>query len=807
MRTFKSRFFFLAVLCSFLALHVMAQKAEIERLLVVADTATGREKVRALTELSMSYLSVDPEKGVTSAKQALQLANESDWNDARAKIYNNMGANYIFLSQYDSARNSFGKALYYAGVFHDTLEMATGYNRLGVLFEKTALFDSALIVFNKSLALYTKLENFERMGVISENIGNIHLHKGELKSAITSLLNAKSFYEKTNSSGKLTGVYLKLGRVFAESADYESSLKWYDKGYEEALSSGDLNNAAIALNATGILFEKQQRDNEALLKYNEALKIALNVNNMLTIQAIYGNMGNVYNKMGDYIEALKYHQKGKEIALQMNWPLLAAQKDVGIGLAYKGLNDYHNARKHYEEALPVMLSSGSNSNLLSVYENLITINTLLLDYKKAVEYYDALMSLKDTLNKTELNTALDSLKIQFKTEQTLHENLLLSQQNIIKDQTIANHRLALLFAILFTILLITLAVIIFRSRIKIKNANWTLEEKNKEISRQADELREINHKLNELSEFKDSMNSFLAHDLKNPLNAIINYNPANRANDGSEIKQIGLNMLNIVSNMLDISRHDNKAIRYEQEHTSLTTIINSAFHEVHYLASSRSIRLKLDYAADIFVHVDQEAVKRVFVNLFTNAIKYSRNGSEVRINAEPADEDFVLIKVIDQGAGIDENLLPFVFDKFVRDPKRNKCISASSGIGLTYCKMAVELHGGTIGVESSIGKGSCFWFTLPVSIKQIEIQENIPTLATVETEGLDDFHLSDKDKIILQPVCENLRKIKVYQITDVREKIIMLKDESPGIKKWKQLVNQALNQCNETKYDELININ
>ena len=126
-------------------------------------------------------------------------------------------------------------------------------------------------------------------------------------------------------------------------------------------------------------------------------------------------------------------------------------------------------------------------------------------------------------------------------------------------------------------------------------------------------------------------------------------------------------------------------------------------------AKSLAVQVSGDSASG---SVDPDIIQRVFVNLLGNAIKCSPEGGTIGIDISLAG-DSVRVTVSDQGPGIPEEYHQKIFEKFaqVELPKEGQV--HSTGLGLTFCKLAVEAHGGRIGVESAVGRGSTFWFTLP----------------------------------------------------------------------------------------------
>lgn len=782
---------------------INAQNTQIENLTKLVDASQGKEKANACSELSFQYFRIDPAKGIYFGHKALFLADSLNLPAAKSKAWNSLGANYLSMGNQDSARISFHKALHYATSHNDTIELATAFNRLGVFYEKKGAFDSALNVFHKALVQYAQLENFERTGLVNENIGNIHLHRGELKTALVFLLEAESAFKRTGNKSNLASVYLKIGRVYSETGDYETAGKWYPKGKLIAIETGDFHTAGVAINAMGIMYKNQNKLEEALNNYLEIIEMGEKIKSNNLLFAAHNNIGNVYLDLGENKKALEYHQQALIFAKALNNPVLLAEQYVNTANAYNALFDYSHALSLFEQALPVFISSGSWPSLLATYQGLITANNGLKDYSRSVDYYEKFISVKDSLTRNELNTALDSLKVKFNTEQTMIENTLLSQQNELHEKTIALQRTAMFSAILFTLLLLGFFAVVVMSRQKVKKANQLLALKNEEISAKAEELELKNKQLLEYAQYKDSMNSFLVHDLKNPLNAIINLDPASLTGHQAEgIKQSGRQMLTIVSNLLDISKHENNRINLTIEDLSLAGVIHQAFGETNYLAKQKSIKMALGFPNDFVVKADQEIFKRVFVNIFTNAIKFSQTGGAIRIFAEQQADMQLKIMVKDEGEGISPEYLPFVFDKFSQEIPRNSGYSVSTGIGLTFCKMAVETLGGTIGVISEKGSGATFWFTIPLSHKASEFPAS-DLERSFDTDSCTNLKLTEVEKNYLDHFCKKLKNMSVYQITDVKEIIKAIEGRSENLSNWKSLFLQALSACNEQQYKEL----
>jgi signal transduction histidine kinase len=782
-----------------------AQTTELDQLIKKAEKSSGKEKIRVLAEISKCYYTSNPLQGIEIGKKALYISDSLKIQSEKSKIYNNIAVNYFAINQLDTSRFYFDSALIAAIQFKDSLEIGIAYNGIGLFYEKSGNFDSALIVFHKALLINKQIHNEERIGRTLDNLGTIHQHKGEYKSSLTYLLQANNSYEKSGYTKNLPYLYLKIGWVYSETEDYATAEKWYRKGKQLSIESKDFQTAGIAINAIGVMYKKQGKYDEALKNYLEVIPIADKIKNKKLLLAVYGNIGNVYQLKGMYKNSLDFFYKSLQISILLNAAIETATQQVNLGNTYNILKEYQNALINLEKALPVFTNSKSLTKLLSTYEALIVANNGLKRFENSVEYSEKYIQLKDSLYKNELNIALDSLKVKFNTEQTIQENTLLAQKSEIQEKTISMQRIMMFSAIIIAALLIGFALLIFRNRQKIRKANKLLEEQNIEISAKAEELKLKSQKLVELSQFKDSMHSFLVHDLKNPLNKLVSINKKDSLEENLEgIRQASMQMLNIVSNMLDINKYEDRIIKLSIQNISLSKIINEAFLQTRYLAQQKSVIVLIEYNADYLVKVDSEIITRVFVNLFTNAVKFSPTGGKIRVFAELQNNNNLMISIKDEGEGISSDYIHLVFDKYSQGKVRHSGFAFSTGIGLTFCKMAIESHGGNIGVISEPGQGSSFWFTLPFITKFECLPDDLDVFAKNTTSN-SKMVFNTEESLYLQPFCNILKSTSIYQISDVKEILNSIEGRSENIMKWKCLIFQALSECNEVKYFEQLN--
>lgn len=130
------------------------------------------------------------------------------------------------------------------------------------------------------------------------------------------------------------------------------------------------------------------------------------------------------------------------------------------------------------------------------------------------------------------------------------------------------------------------------------------------------------------------------------------------------------------------------------------------------LADEKKISILYEYPGEIYIKMDLERIEQVLVNLFDNAVKFSNPGAEICLKVEEKKDSVVVVSVQDQGMGIPKDRLEDIFQKFYTLPGGGKGKKRGTGLGLAICKGIIEGHGGRIWVESDVGKGSTFYFSL-----------------------------------------------------------------------------------------------
>lgn len=257
---------------------------------------------------------------------------------------------------------------------------------------------------------------------------------------------------------------------------------------------------------------------------------------------------------------------------------------------------------------------------------------------------------------------------------------------------------------------------------KLEEHHKLIEKQKEELQTSADELIQKNNTLTTLNATKDKFFTIIAHDLKNPFNSILGFSEVMLMkydkHDDEKRKMLLSNIFSsakkvyeLLENLLHWARSQTGVLDINPEVFELQEIIRSNIFLVDNLLKEKKLQIVTQGVESLKVFADKNMVTTIIRNLVTNAIKFSENGT-ISIDGEQKGP-IVIVQVHDNGIGIDPLRLKNIFDVVGAKSSSGTKGEQGSGLGLILCKEFIEKNNGTIGVESEVGKGSTFYFTLP----------------------------------------------------------------------------------------------
>lgn len=240
----------------------------------------------------------------------------------------------------------------------------------------------------------------------------------------------------------------------------------------------------------------------------------------------------------------------------------------------------------------------------------------------------------------------------------------------------------------------------------------------REVAELSDTLNYAAKELEKTETLRRELIANVSHDLRTPLTMIIAYAEVMRDLPGENtpenvqvIIDESKHLTNLVNDMLDLSKLQAGAMERQDTRFSLTKSIESVLERYHKLKEQEGYRIDFLYEEDAYVEADEFKIGQVVYNLVNNAINYAGDDKCVTVR-QITDKENVRIEVEDTGEGIDEENLPYVWDRYYKVDKTHKRSVSGTGLGLSIVKSILELHDAQYGVESELGKGTMFWFSL-----------------------------------------------------------------------------------------------
>lgn len=672
----------------------------------------------------------------------------------------------VILSEYWTSNNSDSAIFYSDKLQQAALESQNAegyfqgcYNLVSALYE-TDRREEALVQGQKAIAWFDKKEHKAYKVKLLVLVAEKSRIFGHYEAAVKYFGEAAHCGDISDMDNMEAYIFSRMAAVWFELEKYQLAEAYVDSSQRVLKPGGDEHISISNLEIMGASQRKQGHYQKAIGFFEEALKKITDESFILIEANLYNNLSKTYMAMNDFPNALSCAVKSNEAATK-------AQSIIQLESAAECLAKAYSATGNYQQAY----------KYLEIKEN--------LKWNRFAEDRDQLIA--------DINARYESGK---KEARIAEQNFMISQEKRENNFLLAG-----------IVLVVLILVYVVFTQLKLKKINRLMFLKNEEINRQSAELELKNQKLHELSDFQEAMTGMVIHDLKNPLNTIINlgYMEKNPEKARIIIEKNGRAMLNMVMNILDVYKYENTRLKIRGKAINISKIAVEACNDVRLLAQEKNLDINIISKADFIINADSELVQRVFSNLLANAIKFSKNGENIAIVLAESEPGWLKVEVADKGDGIDPGILPVIFDKFAQTVKKKSGLAGSTGLGLAFSKMVIEAHGGNIGVTSGVGEGSVFWFTLPL-MKKSEGNDAIAEnqQISIKTKKL---KLSNAAFEELAPYLEKLRKLDVYAVSEIHsclKTIPISKDDD--VRRWTDEVYHAVNSMNSSYYHSLINL-
>lgn len=732
---------------------------------IIENSNSDSLKIKTYSYLALKLEETHPDRSIEYAQVALKIALDNNNEKGIAQAHNLLGRTYSYTYRYELAEthlltslelfiklddkmkiaeiyNNLGILFYYQNKFpesiaylrssanyyialSDTLGSINTYNNIGLIIYYTGNNVDALKTYDTALILAEQIHDDHSIINLLVNRGIVYDRMGNRTQAINDYYNSLEICERTgNTSGK-SSCLNNIADCYLSSEEFDKALEFYNRSLELDRKSNDRLGEVISLNNIGDVFLRQKKYDLAFKTLKKADSISKDIGDERGQARALHIMGRIFFAQNKTEKAIQYYQQALKIRESLGLKNEMAECLFDLADLYNSDSKYIMATISLQKAIEYKINIDSREDLNDYYYLLSEIYANRNQYKNAYLYHLKYKSLSDSLYSTE--TAHEITKIQMDYEYKKEKEIIdikhqkkneLYEHEIRSQKTLRNFLIGGLFVVL---ILLSQIYRLFRTKSKIVKE---LQAKNKIINSQKHEIEKIVEELEVANDTKDKFFSIIAHDLKGPFNVIIGFSDLLRNHhqeyDEDAQREFIINVneaakrtFELVVNLLEWARSQTGSMEFNPQKIHLNEIINKSIGLLKLQAKNKNIGLSYDGSnMDLHVYGDSYMISTVLRNLISNAIKFTQMGN-VFISVEKMD-DYCQIIIKDSGVGISDEQVKDLFKIDKSSSSKGTAGETGTGLGLLLCKDFVEKNGGQISVESKIGIGSRFMFTLPL---------------------------------------------------------------------------------------------
>lgn len=716
-------FFFQLLLWTPSIAQTVPQKETVDSLLLIAKNSQGIEKVTAYDNISRLYWMANPDSSIHYSSLAIKEALIDKSDACLGDAYNSLGNAYAYKNEPETALNYYYKSKEYRERSSNLVKVAFSLNNISLALQQLKRFSESISSLKQAAELCNTAGDYASEAQMNQQIANIYSNFHDLNRALEYAIKTANILINNNIHNGLARSYEFIGTIHKDLRNIDLAEEYYMKAYDIWIKENDEYGLSSIYNNLGIIYDEKGDDQKALEYYSKSLDISKKLLDDYGISIAYNNLGFIYTKINQIDNGINAYLKSLEISSKLGDKHSYLNTCNNIAIAYLKKNDLEKSESYVDIVVAELKNISDPSIIQETYKILSDINSKKGNYKKAFEcksielaYNDSLYHLQQTRNIIEMQT-------RFESEAKEKEIQILKKDNDIKQLEFERQRffqrILIIIAILFLIILIGATL----SSRYIKNSNKLLAQKNLELENANTKLQESERDLRDLNATKDKLFSIIAHDLKNPFNALMGFSDLldrnyNFLSEEERKEYIGVisdstqNLYKLLDNLLQWTRTQTGSINYLPEKFRILPLVKQ---EVDILTPNSdkkriNIRLKIDDVTTVYA--DKNSMSIVIRNLVSNAIKFTSIGGWIEI-AVQTNNDYAVISVSDSGIGIKDDDIEKIFLLDGSFTTKGTANESGTGLGLLLCKEFVEKNNGKIWVDSQKGKGSTFYFTLP----------------------------------------------------------------------------------------------
>jgi signal transduction histidine kinase/ActR/RegA family two-component response regulator len=713
--------------CFFVPVSVFASDTKDSLEQIIANSTKVEEKIDAHYQLALYFANSESPEVILHAYKAREMSLNAGYSFGLARADFLLAQVCFTTLNQDSLEALLLESSQNFELAARPEYKAKAINQLGILYERQGKYRLALKCYYEALFVFQQIN--DEVGIANEknNIGLIHQLQRRYKMAIYFFNQAMAIGNKIHNDDILANAYNNLAICYQEQHQPQKALDYFYRVYEIDQKQGISENLALSYNNLGVIETDLGNYQEAKSYLYKSLEAKRKVSDFTGISNTYNNFANVFIKTKQLDSALYFAQ--------------LAVKDAKT-----------------EHAFPY---------LADAYDVLGKLMELKGDYANALQYQKLRLQLKDSLTEVENSLIFNQQESDF--QSLLKEKADAEEKS--EEEKSSLKRILYFLGLTLVLMLVTFMVYyVFRVRSAYKHLQVKqkkIEVQNKILQVKNIEVLQAKEAAEDAAGVKSQFISTISHEIRTPLNAIIGVtnllhsgNPREEQIDNLNILKISSeNLLQLVNNILDFSKLEAGKLQLENIEFNLRNLVFDVKELFTIKALEKGVELMVEYDEKIpsVLKGDPLRLNQLLINLVNNAIKFTDSGYvkiEVSVQLSTINHALVYFQVIDTGIGIPVSKQSQIFNSFTQaDPNTTRKFGGT-GLGLSICKRILENLNSKLQIESEVGKGSRFYFTL-----NLEVSRNASLGKSAKTASFED---SIKGKRVLV-VEDNMMNIMVIR--------------------------------------------
>ena len=634
-------------------------------------------RINVLISLAQEYQYENFSKALEISNEAIALAEEKNLTRQKARAYH---LNSILLSasgDFNSALSASIKALQFILVENDLNTTPNYYNAIGNTYHELGDYDDAYSYFTQAYRKAKEVGDTLTLAITLHNIGRIFKELGYFKHALNFLNISRDLSLKIHDHEGMAYYFMERGDIYIREHTYDSALVFFGKARTEAGRLEVMEIIPLIFNYLAAVYEEKNNFEKAFVYYDSAESYHKRTSNQVGIGEVFLGRGQIFLKQENYNEAYKFFEKSLAISRELNAKILEGKCQHFLSILWEQKGEY----------------------------------------QKSLEAFKSYQLIKDSLFNSKVEGKLFTENLQFGMDAKDQEIVMLrelenSRIDEIKRQEFLRNILVVVMALTVILLIST-----YRSGQRRKQINMLLIRHQEDTEQKAEELEKLN-------QVKDKFFSIISHDLRSPVNALAGIldlmtkegiTPEEFSSLTNELRNRFNHTRILINNLLDWTLLQMDKLNLQPRSIELKKLADENLELMENL-KTKKVEFINKIPEQSIVFADYNTVSLVLRNLLTNSLKFTHEGGVIQIEAEEQETEWNVC-VRDNGIGIEEEIVKFLFDKTNPYSTRGTANERGTGLGLILCKEFVEKNGGKIWVDSVKNEGSSFWFSLPKSKK------------------------------------------------------------------------------------------